>query len=220
MLKVSFTPILNKTEATFEIPFGHIGRIADGREVPALQWVDISDNSYGVSLLSDTKYGFDINGNTIRMTLIRTSYEPDLRADVGEHNFKYALYPHEGNWKSADTVKRGYELNHPLIAMPVSAREGSLPPAKSFIKVNPPAVIMSCLKKAEDSDDLVLRVYESKGEKAKAIIDLNFPVEQVTEVDLLERATGPSFNANRRLSFSMAPYEIKTFRLKVSGDLK
>jgi len=220
MLKVSFTPILNKTEATFEIPFGHIERIADGREMPALQWVDVSDNFYGVSLLSDTKYGFDINGNTMRMTLVRTSYEPDPRADVGEHNFKYALYPHKGSWKSADTVKRGYELNHPLIAMPVSSREGGLPSTKSFIKVNPPSVIMSCLKKVEDSDNLILRVYESKGEKARVDIDLNFPVKEVTEVDLLERATEPSSNLDNRLSFSIAPYEIKTFRLKAEQCLK
>ncbi len=214
MLKVSFTPILNKTEAAFEIPFGHIERIADGREMPALQWVDISDNFYGVSLLSDTKYGFDISGNTMRMTLVRTSYEPDPRADVGEHNFKYALYPHQGNWKSADTVKRGYELNHPLIAMPVSSKEGGLPSAKSFIKVNPPSIIMSCLKKAEDSDDLILRVYESKGEKTEVNIDLDFSVEETAEVDLLERTTEPSSSVNSRLSFSIGPYEIKTFRVK------
>jgi len=151
------------------------------------------------------------------MTLVRTSYEPDPRADVGEHNFKYALYPHRGDWKSADTVKRGYELNRPLIAMPVSSKKGSLPSTKSFIKVNPPSVIMSCLKKAEDSDDLILRVYESKGEKAEVNIDLDFSVEEIREVDLLERATELSLNVNNRLSFSIAPYEIKTFRLKVSG---
>ncbi|UCE44150.1 MAG: alpha-mannosidase, partial [Candidatus Bathyarchaeota archaeon] len=83
MLKVSFTPILGDSKATFEIPFGYIERVADGTEVPALRWVDLSDREYGLSLLNDSKYGFDVRGNTVRMTLVRTSYSPDPRPDQG-----------------------------------------------------------------------------------------------------------------------------------------
>jgi len=113
--------------------------------------------------LSDTKYGFDVSGNTMRITLVRTSYEPDPTPDIGEQTFTYAIYPHQGNWKETDTAKRGFELNRPLIATPMSNHKGDLPPSKSFVKVNPSAVILTCVKKAEYSDDLILRVYESKG---------------------------------------------------------
>jgi len=213
MLKVSFTPILSKTTATFEIPFGYIERVGDGREVPALQWIDISDDEYGLSLLSNTKYGFDVKGNTLRMTLVRTSYEPDPRADKGEHNFKYALYPHKGNWKSADTPRRGYEFNHPFIPLMVPPGKGNLPPNKSFIKIEPSGVIMSSLKKAEDSDDFILRVYESKGEKTRVNIKFGFSLKEIKETDLLERPIKSSLNFDKEFSFLLNPYEIKTFRI-------
>jgi len=218
MLKASFTPLLKKTKATFEIPFGHIERIADGKEVPALQWIDISDDEYGVSLLSDTKYGFDVKGNTMRITLVRTGYEPDPMPDVGEHKFTYSIYPHKGDWKKADTVRKGYELNRPLIALFIKPKgEGNLPSSKSFVKINPPGIIMSCLKRSEDADDLIIRVYESKGEKMRADIELDFSVREVVETDLLERPVENSKISleNGKLSFSINPYEIKTFRLKI-----
>ena len=218
MLKASFTPILNKTKATFEIPFGHIERVADGKEVPALQWVDISDDEYGVSLLSNTKYGFDVKGNTMRITLVRTSYEPDPLPDIGKHTFTYSIYPHKDDWKRADTTRRGYELNHPLITLPIRLKgDGNLLQSKSFISLTPSSIVATCLKKAEDCDDLILRVYESKGEKAKANINFGFPVQEVIETDLLERDVEDSNISfrNGKLSFSINPYEIKTFRLKL-----
>lgn len=220
MLKVSFTPMLNKTRATFEVPFGHIERVADGREMPALQWVDMSDEEYGLSLLSDTKYGFDISGNTIRMTLARTSYEPDPVPDVREHNLKYALYPHRGSWKDAHTVRKGYELNHPLMGIAISSTGKNLPPEKSFVRVEPSSIITTCLKKAEKSDDLILRIYESKGERTEAKVELGFPVREITETDLLERQIESSIHPNDTgFSFSINPYEIKTFRIFLHPSL-
>lgn len=213
MLKASFTPILSKTKASFEIPFGYIERVGDGREMPALQWVDISDNEYGLSLLSDTKYGFNVKGNTLRMTMVRTGYEPDPAPDKREHNFKYALYPHKGSWKDADTPRKGYEFNHPFISLIVSPGKGNLPPNKSFIKIEPSGVVMSSFKKAEDSDDFILRVYESKGKKVRVNIRLGFPVKKIKEVDLLERPIKSSLNFDKEFSFSIDPYEIKTFKI-------
>ncbi|MDH5689653.1 MAG: hypothetical protein OEZ48_17525, partial [Candidatus Bathyarchaeota archaeon] len=147
MLKASFTPMLKRSKATFEIPFGYIERPSDGREVPALRWVDLSDGEYGVSLLNDSKYGFDVKGNTIRMTLVRTSYSPDTRPDYGEHEILYSIYPHKGDWKEAQTFRRGYEVNHPLECITVTdPSSGSLPETKSFIQVKPENVVVSCIK--------------------------------------------------------------------------
>ncbi|HYA21950.1 MAG TPA: glycoside hydrolase family 38 C-terminal domain-containing protein, partial [Thermoproteota archaeon] len=114
MLKASFTPLLGATQATFEVPFGHVIRPADGREVPALRWIDLSDNTYGVSLLNDSKYGFDVSGNTMRITLVRSGYNPDPTPDLGKHEILYSLYPHKGDWKKGMVFRRGYEINHPL----------------------------------------------------------------------------------------------------------
>ena len=219
MLKASFTPILNRTKAFFEIPFGYIERIADGREFPALNWVDISDDKYGVSLLSNTKYGFDVSGNTMRITLVRTSYEPDPDPDRGEHEFTYSIYPHEGDFKKANTVRKGYELNHPLMACYINKGGNLLPQVKSFVKINVSNVVLTCFKKAEDNEDLIIRVYECKGEENKATINFGFNISNAEEVDLIERPVSSSniLLDKNEFTFTVKPYEIKSFRIETGG---
>ena len=211
MLKVSFTPLLKRPESTFEIPFGYIQRPSDGVEVPALRWVDLSDNEYGVSLLNDSKYGFDVVGNTVRMTLVRTSYSPDPRPDEGKHEISYSIYPHKGGWKEAQTFRRGYEVNHPLESIAVtSPSKGSMPETSSFLQVKPENVVVSCVKKAEDSDDIIVRVYDATGEGAEAEVILGFKAEIATEVDLMEKESGQLKVESRRINVSLKPFEIKT----------
>jgi len=213
MLKASFTPILSSTKATFDMPFGNIERVADGREYPALNWVDISDDEYGFSLLSDTKYGFDVKGNTVRITLIRTSYEPDPDPDRGKHNFTYSIYPHKGNFMDANTAMKGYELNNPLIASYVEReRDNSiLQHSKSFVSIDLPNIILTCFKKAEENDDLILRVYESNGKESKSTIKLGFDIDSVEEIDLIERSVTNSniVQTGKELTFTIKPFEIK-----------
>lgn len=217
MLKASFTPILGITKATYNIPFGSIERIADGREFPALNWVDISDNKYGLGILTDTKYGFDVKGNTIRITLIRTSHDPDPNPDEGSHKFTYSIYPHTGDFKKSDIERKGYELNHRLIASYIknNRNDADLPEKQSFISIDSPNVILSCFKKAESSNDLIIRVYESKGRKVKTNIEFGFSVKRIEEVNLLEESLNNSsilVNSNK-FSFTINPYEIKTFKI-------
>ncbi|MBA7509798.1 hypothetical protein ES705_01767 [subsurface metagenome] len=220
MLKASFTPVLGKTKATFEIPFGSIERVADGREVPALNWVDISDENYGLSLLSDTKYGFDVKGNTVRITLIRNSNEPDPDPDIGEQRFTYSLYPHNCDWKYSNTVKRGLELNHKFITSYYirtnkNCLPTNLPPKKSFLLIDNPNVILTCLKKAEMDKNLIFRVYETIGKKVKTSLDFGFDIINVEEVNLLEEKIESSdFKLkDNRLTFYISPYEIKSFKI-------
>jgi len=218
MLKVSFTPMLKRPEATFEIPFGYIQRPSDGVEVPALRWVDLSDDEYGVSLLNDSKYGFDVAGNTVRMTLVRTSYSPDRRSDEGKHGISYSIYPHKGGWKEAQTFRRGYEVNHPLESIAVtSPSKGSMPETSSFLQVKPENVVVSCVKKAEDSDDIIVRVYDATGEGAEAEVILGFKAEVAAEADLMEKESGQLKVENGRINVSLKPFEIKTIIAK-TGD--
>ncbi|MGB9693880.1 MAG: glycoside hydrolase family 38 C-terminal domain-containing protein, partial [Fervidobacterium sp.] len=216
-LKVSFTPVLNKSKATFEIPFGYIERIADGAEVPALRWIDVSDDEYGLSLLNDSKYGFDVKGNTIRMTLIRTSYSPDPKPDLGVHEVLYSIYPHKGDWKAAQTYRRGYELNHPFesVVVTVPSKEGTEPEEKSFVQIAPDNIVLSCFKLAEDSNDYILRLYDATGEGAEAHITFDSSIIDAKEVDLMEKPAGDANFNDNRLFLSFKPFEIKTIRIKL-----
>src|SRR5205807_4355640 len=112
----------------------------------------------------------DAQGAVVRLSLLRAPAWPDPHADEGAHHFTYALYPHAGSWKQAGTLERAWELNVPLAARVVPAHDGGLPAAHAFVRVEPAHVILSALKKAEDEDALVVRLYEYAGQKATARI--------------------------------------------------
>ena len=219
MLKVAFPLEMSAGEGCFEIPFGYVHRPTNGKEVVALNWADISNKEYGVSLLNDCKYGYDIQGNTIRLTLIRSSYDPDTASDTGVNRFAYCLYPHLGDWRRGKTVQAGYGFNIPLISfypqLPRSKQSGvvnRLPATYSFLDIQPKNLILAALKKAENNKGLVLRIYEGEGKKSSAKINLNFPVSQIRETDLMERNLLANKKGDETL-LKFVPNEIKTLRL-------
>jgi alpha-mannosidase len=217
MLKVSFTPILGYSKASFEVPFGYIERPADGTEVPALRWVDVSDKEYGFSLLNDSKYGFDVKGNTVRMTLVRTSYNPDPRPDLKVHEIKYSVYPHRNGWKEALTFRKGYEVNHPLKAFAVTDRSTSKEYASeetSFLQVKPDNVVVSCVKLAKDSEDCIVRIYDATGSGAKAELTFGFNIREAEEVDLTEKKLRTLELQVNKIKLTLGPFEIKTIRVQ------
>lgn len=222
LLKVAFPVAVRSPKATFEIPFGAIPRPTTRRtpeeqakfEVPALFWADLSDGTYGVSLLNDSKYGYDVRDNVLRLTLLRSPAYPDPHADEGRHRFTYAIYPHAGDWVQAGTVQRGYELNYPLIPHPTNGHSGSLPPAHSFLRVEPNTVVLTALKKAEDSDAWILRFYEFAGKPTDVKIRLPKPPRAASEVNLIEREIGPVVVNGQEVIISTKPYEIKTVRIE------
>jgi alpha-mannosidase len=219
MLKVSFTPILGNSIAAFEIPFGYIERSADGMEIPAFRWVDVSDTDYGFSLLNDSKYGFDVKGKTIRMTLIRTSYSPDPRPDQRVHKINYYIYPHKNGWREALTFRKGFEVNHPLRAFVItdqSAIKGSAPEETNFIQVKPDNVVVSCVKLAEDSEDYVVRVYDATGYGAEAELSFWFNVQEAYEVDMNEKKLQTLKPQKNKVRLTLRPFEIKTIHIKPS----
>ncbi len=162
-------------KATYEIPYGSIERTTTRNnswekakfEVPALRWADLGDAKQGLSILNDSKYGYDAEGNTLRLTLLRSATWPDEVADKGRQHFRYALYPHAGTWKQAQTVRRGYELNDPLKAEQVFPHTGTLPAEHSWASIENPNVTLTAIKKAEDSDALVFRMYEWAGDATR-----------------------------------------------------
>lgn len=216
-LKVAFPVDVTDGKACFEIPFASIERPANGDEVPSQKWMDLSGENYGVSILNDCKYGHDINGNRMRLSLLRSSYEPDPIPDVGQHSVTYSIYPHQGDWRKADTVRRGYELNNPLIPIISTNHDGDLPSSHSYLRIDSPNLVVTALKKAEDSNDMILRFYECKGEPGKAKITFGMNVKSIQETDLVER---PGDNPIQQITgnscmVQFGKWEIKAFKLSV-----
>jgi len=199
MLKVAFPLTVTDTVATYEIPFGTIRRSTQLRdsweqakvEVPAARWADVSTSDYGVSLLNNSKYGHDIKGNVIRLSLLRSPKWPDPTADRGKHSIQYALFPHAGTWKQAATVRRGYEYNYPLLAVIGDRHTGTLPASKSLVKLAPSTLVLTTVKKAEDSNAWIVQWYETCGEKTTATLDLPFKLKKVLRSNFLENDGEP-----------------------------
>jgi len=226
LLKVAFPASVHSKTATYEIPFGSIERPTARNtpeekaqfEVPALHWADLSDDRHGLSILNNSKYGYDAKGNVLRLTLLRSPAWPDAHADEGHHEFTYSLYPHRGNWRDAQTVRRGYELNYEPRFMQVQNHTGVLPPVHSFLKIDSDHVVLTAMKWAEDEEALVLRFYEWAGKEANVKIQLPPGAQGASETNLIERASGDlPLNANS-VSVHTGPYEIKTVLVKFANS--
>ena len=216
MMKVAFPVNVNSGKATFEIPFGSIERKTDGAEVPALKWIDLSGKGYGVSLLNNCKYGHDVNGSTMRLTLLRSSYDPDPKPDVGMHEMTYSVYPHSGDWRKAGTVRRAYELNNPLIANVTNVHKGTFLRTRCFVGIKPNNLIVTAFKKAEDGDGYILRFYESSGSPCQTRVWVDPAFKSWSEVNLVEEPMGKRGGAigGKTISLPVGKYEIKTLRLR------
>ena len=222
LLKVAFPLSTHSDIATFEIPYGSIERPTTRNtpaeqakfEVPAQRWADLSNTKHGFSLLNDSKYGYDVKGNVLRLSLLRSPEWPDPHADEGHHEFTYSLYPHGGNWRDAQTVRRGYELNYKLIAMRSQKHEGTFPSEHSFVRVEPDNVVLTAIKKSEDDDSLVLRFYEWAGIEADVTLQLPPGAQSASETDLRERSIADLAVHDDAVRVHTKPYEIKTLKVR------
>ncbi len=165
---------------------------------PAQQWADLGDGKHGLSLINDSKYGYDAVGNTLRLTLLRSPKWPDPDADMGHHHFHYALYPHAGTWKDAMTVRHGFEYNYPLTAVVTTAHAGTLPAAHSFASVTPENVVLTAVKKAEDAKGLIFRVYEWAGKESTVEFHVPPGATGATVTNMMETPEGSRADGDRR----------------------
>jgi alpha-mannosidase len=226
LLKVAFPVSVESNYATYEIPYGTIQRPTTRNtpeekamfEVPAFRWGDLSDTSHGFSLLNASKYGYDAKGNVIRLSLLRSPADPDSapdpHADRGFHEFTYALYPHAGDWKAAETERRGIELNYPLIPVAANVHAGMLPASHSLVEIEPGNVILTAVKKAEADDALVFRFFEFEGKPTT--VHLHFPkaASEAAQANLMEKQGTPLTLSGdgREASLTVHPYEIVTVK--------
>jgi len=225
LLKVAFPVSVHSDKATFEIPYGSIERPTTRNtpaeqakfEVPAQRWADLSDTKHGFSLLNDSKYGYDVRGNVLRLSLLRSPEWPDPHADEGHHEFTYSLYPHAGTWRDAQTVRRGYELNYKLLAIRSQKHDGTLPAEYSFVKIESDNVVLTAVKKSEDDDSLVLRFYEWAGREEDVRLQLPAGARSASETDLMERSIADLAVHDDVVTVHTKPYEIKTIKVRFAS---
>src|SRR6516164_1973547 len=184
-------------------------------EVPAQRWVDLSEPSYGVSLLNNGKYGHSADGNILGISLLRSPIYPDPRADEGDHEFVYAIYPHCGTWRNG-TVRAAQELHYPLrhsIGDP-----SALHPSLFRLRGDP--LELACVKRAEDSDDLLVRLYEPNGDRGQSILESAPRLERASIVNILEEQLEElQIEDGRHLTVLFTPFQVISLKLTFSQIL-
>lgn len=220
LLKVGFPLDLNAPVFRSEIQFGHVIRNTHSNtphdraqfEVCAHKWVDLSEGDYGVALLNDGKYGHDTLDNMLSLTLLKSPVSPDPQADRGEHTFTYALLPHLGGFMADEVVREAYNLNVPLSF--VTAGHGAAEAkAIRFCSVSNPNVVVETVKKAENSDAVIMRLYEAGNSRGQTTLTFDRRVKQACECNLLEEGELPVKVRRRSVTVPVAPFEIKTLRI-------
>ncbi|WP_424100149.1 alpha-mannosidase [Moorena producens] len=236
LVKAAFPLAIDADYVSYEMPCGVIQRSTRPQtpaeqakwEVPALRWADLSDETYGVSLLNDCKYGYDAQASQLRLTLLRSPTWPDPEADQGIHQFTYALYPHQGNWRSADTIYLAYQLNLPFLSLLWSAANSSifsnnvsnnsqpsLPSTGQLLNLSAKTLILMALKQSEDiPDQWILRCYESHGESANLCLVSDLGLKVVHPVDLLERPVSLSEPSSDQKVVQIEPWKITSLAVK------
>ena len=222
VLKVNFPLTVSADYATYEVPFGAIKRSTKPAtdhdkakwEVPALRWADLSNDAFGLSILTDCKHGFDAQPKQLRLTLLKAPLWPDPGCDRGHHHFTYAIYPHPGNWQTARTPHYAQALNIPLRAyMPevteaTDAKTANSPNRRSFLSIDSEHLILSAFKPSEsDASRFIVRYYEAYGQRSQTSESpLKNTLELVLEnsLNLLEAPIE---------SCSIRPYQIQTYSL-------
>ncbi len=223
LVKAAFPVDINAKEATYEIQYGNVTRSTHNNtswdvasfEVCGHKWADLSEGDFGVSLLNNCKYGHDIKNGNMRLTLLKSSCDPNPDADKEEHFFTYSIYAHTGTWKNSKTVQLAYELNTPLFTKVEEAHEGELEDSLSLVKVDKENVMIEVVKKAEDSDHLIVRMYEFHNKRTNVTLEFFREISEATECNLLERDLEEVNIDLNKIHFMIKPFEIKTFKVKL-----
>jgi alpha-mannosidase len=220
LLKVGFGMDVLAEAYRNEIQFGHALRPTHTNtswdqarfEVCAHKWVDVSEGNYGVALLNDCKYGHDSLDDMISLTLLRSPLAPDELADQGKHEFTYALLPHLGGFDAETVVRAAYALNVPLTLMKLKAAAGK-DLSTALCWVDNPNVIVEAVKKAENDDAVIVRVYEAGKTRGAAALIFARPLRKALECDLMEERDQTAQIRENSIVFAVRPFEIKTFKV-------
>ena len=220
LLKAAFPVDIRNVNATYDIQFGNIQRPThkntswDGAkfEVCAHKWADLSEGDYGVSIINDCKYGYSIEDNVMKISLLKAATYPNPEADRGINEFTYCLYPHRGRVEHSDTVKQGYLVNMPLEASLVSRASGTICDSFSFVQSDNDSVVVETIKKAEKDNSVVVRMFETFNSKAEATISTGFDFKEVYACDMLENNETLLKHSGRNVKVKLGNFEILTLK--------
>jgi alpha-mannosidase len=222
LLKVCFPVDIRSRDALHEIQFGHLPRPthlsrqfdADRFEVSAHRWSALVEEGRGFAVLNDCKYGVNVLGGSINLTLLKSPLAPDMGADKGHHDFTYAMYSWNGSFAASGLVREGYELNCPVTCAAGIAGE------RSLLRINSPHVVLETVKPAENgsAEILVVRLYESMRTATRCTLATELPVTSVEEADMRERPLRGLEIRDGKVALSFRPFEIKTLLLRIAKD--
>lgn len=218
-LKVAVPVNVRAMNATYDMQFGSVERPTHFNtpgdlaqyEVPLHKWMDLGEHGFGVALLSESKYGGSTLGNVMRLSLLRGTTYPDPGADIGRHRFSYAILPHAGNWRDAGVVAEAYAFNHPLLAGGGSAVEAG---GRSFASVDTPNLVIDTIKKAEDEDAVVVRLYECHGARGRARLRVGWQAKSAAFCNLLEDDQRPAKLRGGSVDLEYRPFQVISVKVR------
>lgn len=227
-LKASFPLMASNPVATYNLGLGTIERTTNNEkkyEVPSREWFDLSDKSgkFGVTIVEDCKFGSDKpDDKTLRLTLLYTPatnfYHDQATQDWGTHDFTYGIYSHTGDWRTGQSEWQGRKLNQPLVAFQTSSHAGTLGSSFSLLRVSTPAVDVRAVKKAESSNQIVIRLQELFGKDADTVkIAFAGKIIAAKEIDGQEHITGEAKIAAGKLVVDMKKYALRSFTLTLES---
>jgi len=222
LLKVQFDTAVDTPRVRCEVQYGHIWRnthrnLMQDRamfEICAHKWISLEEEGGGIALLNDCKYGHDVEGGRMRLSLLRSPIAPDPEADRGEHYFTYSLLPFAGSFGGSGVIRSAYELNSPATAL---AGAETTAVGRSLCAVDGNAVIVECVKAPENggSGELVLRLYESLGGPCRTLLRFERELRSACETDMLEDNPKALAAQGKELALEFRPFEIKTVRVQL-----
>jgi len=224
LLKVAFPVDIRSQRATYEIQFGHVERPTHYNtswdmarfEACAQKWADLSEANYGVALLNDCKYGYDIHDNVLRLSLLRSATAPDPTADRGTHRFTYALLPHKGDLRQGRVIEEAYQLNVPVLVASLPVQPGALPAKQSFVETDRPGIVIESIKTADDGNGIIIRFYEAYGSRGPVTLRTALPLQSAYRTDLLENSQASLSITNGSVCLDIRPFEIVTLKLEIA----
>lgn len=216
ILKTAFSVDIRGVFARYDVQEGNIVRPitrntsweAAKFEVVAHKWADLSETGYGVALLNDCKYGYDIKEDTMRLSLLKSATDPDYSADYGTHEFTYSLYPHKEEWYNSGLEEEAFDLNSPVVVLDGASALGN----ESLISFDAKNIVLDAFKKAENEEAYVLRFHEYTGRRGKINLKTGLNFDSWCESDLMENPLGEW--KQTAIEVEVKPYEIKTIMLK------
>ncbi|MBE6768777.1 MAG: alpha-mannosidase [Ruminococcaceae bacterium] len=225
ILKIAFPTDINATTARYDIQFGSVERPTHQNtgwdeakfEVCAQKWMDLSEYNYGVSILNDCKYGFNTEGSTMKLTVLKSGVYPNRQADVGEHTFAFAIFPHQGDFRAGGTVREAYSFNQPLSAVAVAANaDGKLADTFSLVSTDHDNIIIDTVKQCEDSEDILVRLHDTFDCKTAPVITFGVPVKAVAVADLMENTLYDLAVENNAVKLPVKNFEIITLKVTLA----